>query len=247
MASLFGAEVLGTQAEFLAASGDLDAALTVAEAWADRTSTRYFYGHRGRGTFLVRHAVAAGRHDLADAVTAELEEGARRCPAASAAAAALLCRGLVHRDRTCSSTPWRIPRDPTPSRLAAGLRRRRRAARRRRSARRGDRPAPRSRAIHDEIDAAADAGRVEATLRDLGTRGTRRRAAARLRMGITDAHGALGRQLVAEGLTNPEIGARLLHLSPHRRNAPLPRVQEARTREPHPLAAEVTRRATTPE
>ena len=50
--SLFGADWLfGTQAEFLAASGELEAALKVAETtWTQTAPIRYFYGHRARGT-----------------------------------------------------------------------------------------------------------------------------------------------------------------------------------------------------
>ena len=46
----------------------------------------------------MRLAVATGHEELARTVTGELEEGARRSPANSAAAAALLCRSLVERD-----------------------------------------------------------------------------------------------------------------------------------------------------
>ncbi len=96
----FGADWLfGTQAEFLAATGQADAALKVAEAnWTHTAVVRYVWGHRGRGISVVRLAVAAGRDELARSVTADLEEGARRSPAASATGAALLCRGLVERD-----------------------------------------------------------------------------------------------------------------------------------------------------
>jgi DNA-binding CsgD family transcriptional regulator len=211
--ALFGADLLfGTQAEFLAANGELEAALTLAEmTWVQTGPTRYFYGHRARGTFLVRHALAAGRTELASAVTAELEEGARRSPATSAAAAGRLCRGLVEHDPDVlleavaqyRETPLR-PDLAAACEDAAGLLA---------AANRRDEAVTllhEVATIHDETDAAADAARVEAALRDLGVRGMRRRA-SRPSFGwesLTPMETTVS-QLVAEGLTNPEIDERL--------------------------------------
>jgi class 3 adenylate cyclase/DNA-binding CsgD family transcriptional regulator len=211
--SLFGADWLfGTQAEFLAASGQLDAALTVAETtWTQTAPIRYFYGHRDRGTFLVRQAVAAGRDELADAVTAELEEGAHRSPAASAAGTALRCRGLVKRDPDLvldavaryRETP--LPHDlatccEDAARLLAAASRREEAVTLLQEAA----------AIYSDIEATADSAGVDTALRGLGVR-RRRTRPSRPSTGwdsLTPMETDVS-HLVAAGLTNPEIGARL--------------------------------------
>jgi DNA-binding CsgD family transcriptional regulator len=211
--SLFGADWLfGTQAELLAARGDLDAALTVAEAtWAQTAPIRYFYGHRARGTFLVRCALAAGRDQVAGEVTAELEEGARRSPTDGAAGAALLCRGLVRQDpellveavaryrKTELRPDLAACCEDAAAVLAAGGRRDEAVALLEEAA-----------TIHRDVDAAADAARVDAGLRELGVRRARPRA-KRPTFGwesLTPMETEVSR-LVAGGLTNPEIGARL--------------------------------------
>ena len=247
--SRFGADWLfDTQAEFLAASGGLDAALTVAEAtWVQTAPIRYFYGYRARGAFLVRGAVAAGRAQLAGEVTAELEEGARRSPTEGAAGAALLCRGLVEQDpemlveavaryRKTGLRPERAAccEDAAGVLVASG--------------RRDEAVALLEEAatIHLEVDAAADTARVDAALRELGARRAPRRA-KRPEFGwesLTPMETEVSR-LVAEGLSNPEIGARLYvsrrtvetHLSHVFRKLGL----TSRTR----LAAELSRRSST--
>ncbi|MGH9261353.1 MAG: helix-turn-helix transcriptional regulator, partial [Acidimicrobiales bacterium] len=169
------------------------------------------YGHRARGAFLVRGAVAAGRDQLAGEVTAELEEGARRSPTDSAAGAALLCRGLVERDpellleavvryrKTALRPDLAACCEDAALLLAASSRRDEAVALLDEAA-----------TIHLEVDAAADAARVDAALRELGVRRARPRA-KRPDFGwesLTPMETDVS-QLVAEGLTNPEIGARL--------------------------------------
>jgi DNA-binding CsgD family transcriptional regulator len=211
--SLFGADWLfNTQAEFLAANGDQDAALTLAETtWVQTAPIRYFYGHRTFGTFLVRQALALGRNELASTVTAELEEGARRSTATSAAATGRLCRGLVEQDPDMLLGAVAAYREtPLRPELAAACED---AALLLVAANRRDEAVPllhQAATIHDEIDAAADTSRVEAALRELGVRGKRRRT-RRPSFGwesLTPMETTVS-QLVAEGLTNPEIGERL--------------------------------------
>jgi DNA-binding CsgD family transcriptional regulator len=210
---LFGADWLfGAQAVWLEASGDTTTAVIVAEmAWAQTASIRYFYGHRARGVHLVRSAIAVGRNDLAGAVTDDLEEGARRTPAASAIGAARLCRGLLDRDpagvveavghyrRTalrpdlavcCESAAGVVAERGQQDDAIALLRE--------------------AAALYAEIDAGADADRVDSALRQLGVRKAPRRR-QRPAFGweaLTPMEHSVS-ALAAEGLTNPEIGSRL--------------------------------------
>ena len=215
-ASRFGTDWLfGTQAELLAATGRSDRALAVAEAtWAKTAHVRYSYGHRARGIFLVRIAVAAGHDALAREVTADLEEGVRRSPAASAAATALLCRGLVERDPNVALAAVARYRE-TPLRPDLATCCETTAELLANSARREDAIALLSEAatIHADTEARGDAARVEATLHRLGVRRQRRRP-SRQSFGwesLTPMETDVSR-LVADGLTNPEIGVRL-HIS----------------------------------
>ncbi|MGD9703898.1 MAG: LuxR C-terminal-related transcriptional regulator [Acidimicrobiia bacterium] len=211
--ALFGADWLfGAQAAWLEASGDLAAAVTVAETtWAQTASIRYFYGHRARAIHLVRCALVVGREDLARAVTEELEEGARRTPAASAIGAARLCRGLVDHDpsavlegvehyrRTGLHPDLAVSCESAAAVLAECGRRDEAVALLLDAA-----------ALYAEVDAAADSQRVDAALRALGVRRTRPRH-QRPSFGW-EALTPMEREvsaLVADGLTNPEIGARL--------------------------------------
>jgi len=211
--ALFGADWLfGAQVELLVASGDLGAALAVAEiTWEQTASIRYFYGHRQRGLTLVRLAMDAGRDDLAESVTVAMEDGARRTPAASAAATASLCRALVDRDpeRALEAVEWyRKTRlrpalalccEDTAVLLAAADRRDEAVALLREAG-----------AIHADVDAAGELARVDARLRELGARRLRARE-QRPAFGwesLTPMERDVGR-LVAAGLTNPEIGVRL--------------------------------------
>jgi class 3 adenylate cyclase/DNA-binding CsgD family transcriptional regulator/tetratricopeptide (TPR) repeat protein len=212
-APLLGVDwLVGTQAEYLAATERVGPALTLAAtSWEQLAPARYSAGYRGRGIFLVRLAVGAGRDELADAVTVELEKGARRTPAASAVGAALLCRGLVERDPAPAleamaryrETPLRpdlaVCCEDAARLLAAAGRRDEAVALLHEAA-----------GIHANLDATADTARVDAALTALGVQRPRRRA-SRPTFGwdsLTPMETQVS-TLVAEGLTNPEIGARL--------------------------------------
>ena len=209
----FGADMLfGTQVELLVAQGQDEAALTVAAAtWAQTAPIRYLFGPRRRAVLLVHLAVAAGRADLARDVTEAMEEGARRSPALSAAAAARACRGLFDRNPAALNEACALYRK-TPLRpdLAACCEDAAEVLaeqdRREEAVELLDEAA----AIHIDTGASGDLVRVDALLRRLGTR---RRRQQQLRP--TTGWEALTRMerqvtvLVAEGLTNPEIGTRL--------------------------------------
>ena len=242
--SLFGADwLLDAQTQYLAATGDLEAALNVAElTWSQTESLRFFYGYRERGIVAIRLAMACGRTDFANTVADSLEEGSRRCPTASGQAFALQARGLVDGDADLLVDAVAQFRD-TPLVIALAS------------------------CCEDAAAALADAGRNDEAiaLLDRGARDPRRgrsvrqtSSASRRRCAASerdrDRRGRCARrfgwesltptelavsELVASGLTNPEIGSPPLRVPPHRRNPPRPRLPQARLRQPHPTRLRV--------
>ncbi|MEO6124259.1 MAG: AAA family ATPase [Ilumatobacteraceae bacterium] len=211
--SLFGADwLLDAQTQFLAASGDLEGAVNVAElTWSQTEPLRFFYGFHERGMVATRLATAAGRTDFANTVAESLEEGGRRCPTVSGRAFALQARGLVDGGvhqlvdavEMLRTTPLLIAladccEDAANALLAAG---------------RNDEAVALAReaiAIYSGAGALGDIERSETTLRRLGVR-TKAARIARPTLGwesLTPTEMAVT-ELAARGLTNPEIGARL--------------------------------------
>jgi class 3 adenylate cyclase/DNA-binding CsgD family transcriptional regulator/tetratricopeptide (TPR) repeat protein len=210
--SLFGADwLLDVQAERLAA-GDGDGALALAEGtWAMTAPIRYFFGGLDRAPLLVRLAAGAGRTGLADEVTVAVDEGARRRPTASTEALALQCRGLATGDGDLLvRAVERYRSSPRRPALARCLEDAAHAS--------TDGPASvamlsEAAAIHAEQGARGELARVEAALRHRGA-ALGRRKAERPTFGwdsLTPMEVTVT-ELVAEGLTNPEIGSRL-HIS----------------------------------
>jgi ATP/maltotriose-dependent transcriptional regulator MalT len=248
--SYLGADWLfGAYAELLFVQGRGDAALRVAEeTWSRTAYVRFIHGHRHRGITLVRLAASAGRIDLAAAVTEELELGAQRSPARSAAGAALLCRAIVETELgraleavACyRQTPLR-PALATACEVAADI-----AAQ---TSRRDDavdllREAS---AIAQQLDATYDIARLDASLSRLGARTARRRA-KRPTFGwesLTETELRISR-LVAAGRSNPEIGAELFvsrrTVETHLSHVYTKLGFSGRTQ----LAAELTKRASAP-
>ena len=214
--SLFGADWLfDAHAELQAASGDPAGGLaTAALMWGQTAHLRYFYGYRDRSLLLLRLAITNERDDLAAEAVECLEEGARRTPVPSAIGGAIQARGLAARDAVLLGEALEHLR-PTPFRplvarccedLALQL------------AADGDRG--RAVALLEEaaelfaaIGADGDLARANDELRRIAGRTAAARAPrptfgweslTPMELTVSD--------LVAEGLTNPEIGDRL-HIS----------------------------------
>lgn len=205
------------------ARGDRAQALGLLEdAWAASAPLRYLIGFRFFGPDLVRLALAAGNVDLAAAVTAEVEEGARRSATATAAAAALRCRGLLEGDADAllaaieqlrpqpALVELALALEDAGTMLAGGGAGVNGGA----TGRPAEAQAVLEEAllIYDRAGAARLAARAEAALRALGVR--RRKgagAAGRPATGwdsLTTTELVVAR-LAAEGLTNRQVGERL--------------------------------------
>jgi DNA-binding CsgD family transcriptional regulator len=247
--SLFGVDwLLDAHAELQAASGDPAGGLETAEStWIQTAHLRYFYGYRDRCELLVRLAVANERDDLAVAAVECLEEGARRTPVASAIGGAIQARGLVARDSALLADALqhlrRSPMRPHVARCCEDLGRQTAADGHRQEAL----PLLREAAdVFASIGAEGDVARIDTEMRRISGRSTASRAKrptfgweslTPMELTVSD--------LVAEGLTNPEIGDRL-HISRRTVESHLAhtfRKLELATRTQ--LAAEVVRRSTT--
>jgi ATP/maltotriose-dependent transcriptional regulator MalT len=181
------------------ARGETEAARSMLEAlWQLAARLRYFAGfYRLYAPDVVRLAGAG----VAEAVTAEVEEGGRRSRVASAVAVGERCRGLVSGDADA------LRRAVDGYRRAAGVIELAYALEDA-----GDvELLEEALRIWDGLGAVRDAARVEAALRARGVRRVRRVVRARATTGW-DALTRSEREvvaLVAEGLTNPQIAGRL--------------------------------------
>ncbi len=211
--SLFGADwLLDAQTQYLAATGDLEAALDVAEfTWSQTDSIRFFYGYRERGIVATRLAMSCGRPEFARTVADSIEEGSRRCRIRSGEAFALDARGLVNADANqlieavakFRETPLHLAFANCCEDAAAALVEANRNAEA--IAMLTD-AAP----VYATAGAMTDVERVESALRHLGA-GKRKTRTSRPTFGwdaLTPTEIAVT-ELVAQGLTNPEVGARL--------------------------------------
>jgi DNA-binding CsgD family transcriptional regulator len=163
------------------------------------------------GPDLVRLALAGGDLERAEQVAAAVDEVAAGNPGVPwIAGAALRCRGLATGDPKllCAAVDAQGAR---PFELALAAEDAGAAF-----ARHGDVAAAapllrRALAVYERLGAARPAARAEATLRDLGIRRGRRGARRRPRLGWESLTGTERQvaDLVAEGLTNPQIGERL--------------------------------------
>ena len=211
--AMFGTDwLLDTQAQYMVAIGDLDGALSMAEmVWSQTGFIRFWYGSRDRGTYLVRLSMARGRTDLAREVTDCLHEGARRSPATSAAGSALQCQGMVDDDADAliaAAAMWRS--SPLRPEFALCCEDAAEVLVRRGRQAEAITLLTEAAVIHADTGALGEAARVDAALLALGVRPKPARP-SRPTFGweaLTPTEIAVS-ELVAEGLTNPEIGARL--------------------------------------
>jgi class 3 adenylate cyclase/DNA-binding CsgD family transcriptional regulator len=211
--SLFGADwLLDAQTQYLAATGDAAGALNVAElTWSQTEFLRYFYGYRERGIVAIRLALACGRPDFALKAVESMEEGSSRCPIVSGQAYALHARGLVegNADQLVEAvamfhkTPLTIALAACCEDAAAALATAGRTAE-------AIELLTEAVSIHGAAGASGEVERNEAALRQLGAH-RRQPRPVRPTFGwdsLTPTEMAVS-ELVAKGLTNPEIGARL--------------------------------------
>lgn len=210
----FGMEWLPLAQSYLAeAKGDVESACAcLGQAWDTFAEMGCRAHYRMLGPQLVRHAVATGHTDRAKQVTLDLETLAARQDVPSAKGAALHCRALLDGNGETARAAVNAYRDST-------------------------RPLPRAAANEDAaiviggldeatdarplftaaldgyraLGAVRDAARVIARMRELGmrpgVRGPRRRSALGWES-LTPTERRIV-ELVAAGLSNPEIGSRL--------------------------------------
>jgi DNA-binding CsgD family transcriptional regulator len=168
--------------------------------------------YRVLGPDLIRLALAGGDRERARAVAAAVAGLAGQNQVPSLTAAALRCRGLADGDPvTLAASVQAYQPDTRPLELDGACEDAGAAF-----ARHGDPDRARplleqALAIYERLDAGRDLARAEAVLRGAGLRRGRRGPRGRPKSGwasLTPAEQAVA-SLVADGLTNPQIGARL--------------------------------------
>lgn len=217
--AVYGLVVQGTdwlvwaRALWAEARGDTDSALAVLRAvWKGHAERGILSERRLLGPDYVRLCLSAGRHDEAREVAAAVDEAAQLNGSSSARGAALRCRGLAASDprvlraavEVCRGAPRRMEYAAACEEAAGVL-----AA----DGETGEAAALLREAlgIFERRGAARPAARVDAALRGLGvrrgTRGRRSRPSSGWDALTETEQRVTG--LVAEGLTNPQIGARM--------------------------------------
>ena len=210
---LFDYRVLLARALLLEAEGDTDQAYAaLADRWRLCRSVGMAIDYPAVGPDLVRLARAVGDRDLAEEVTAAAQEVAEHTQVPSMIGSALRCRSLLTDDLDAATRAvdayaegQRLLEVALACEEAAEL-----------AARLGD--SDRARAlmeqagsVFEQLDASRGVLRVDAALRSHGVRRGRRGARGRPAQGwesLTPTEGTVA-DLVAEGLSNPQIAERL--------------------------------------
>lgn len=197
----------------LEAKGEIaDAFATLAAAWDQCAQLGVELEYPVLGPDLVRLALANEKGGRAQEVAGSVAEVASRDQVPSFAAAALLCRGLVEDDtEILDAAVAAYARSPRPFELGrasedAGI-----AFARQGKADRGGTLLDQAVSIYEHLRAARDLARAEAALREAGIRRGRRGTRRRHQVGwesLTTTELAVV-DLVADGLSNPQIGERL--------------------------------------
>lgn len=200
-------------AALIEARGDVDeAARRVTAAWESAVRRGVAEGLVGLGPDVVRLALATGSRGYAEQVTDVLETLAAQVQVPVADAGALLSRGRLSGDPDVLLAAvgayrkgHRAPARAHAAEVAA-------AALVRAGREAEARPlVEETLATFEALDAQRDLGRVRSTLRDLGLRRGSRAAHRTVRAGwaaLTETERQIV-DLVAQGLTNPEVGRRL--------------------------------------
>jgi DNA-binding CsgD family transcriptional regulator len=210
---LFDYRVLLARALVLEAEGDAPQAYhALADRWRLCRSVGMAIDYPAVGPDLVRLARAAGDEDLAEEVTAAVGAVAERNQVPAFTGSALRCRALVADDLDAAlgavgayADRHRVLEEALACEDAAAL-----------AAARGDTELARqlmekAGGRFEGLDASRGVMRVDAGLRTLGVRRGRRGARQRPQRGwesLTPTEGTVA-QLVAEGLSNPQIAERL--------------------------------------
>jgi len=201
------------QALLLEADGEPAGALTtLADCWDRCARSGLALEYPVIGPDLVRLALAAGDAGLAREVTAAVTGVASRNEVAWITGAALRCQGLTADDAgLLQAAVDAYARGPRPLELALTCQDAGTAVARQGNADRAGQLLDQAISIFERLDAARDLARAEATLRQIGIRRGRRVTHSRAQSGwpsLTPSERAVV-ALVAEGLSNPQIGQRL--------------------------------------
>jgi DNA-binding CsgD family transcriptional regulator len=204
---------LWARALILEAGGQPAGALAALSAlWDWCTESGFTLEYRMFGADLVRLALAGGEPGRAREVAAALSEIAQRNEVATLTGAALQCQGLADDDpEMLAAAAEAYGRGPRPLELARACEDAGAAFARQGSTPRARPLLEQAVTIYENLEATRDLGRAEALLRAAGIRRGRHGARSRPQVGwpsLTPTEITVA-CLVADGLTNPQIGDRL--------------------------------------
>ncbi|HYB87716.1 MAG TPA: BREX system ATP-binding domain-containing protein [Streptosporangiaceae bacterium] len=201
------------QALLLEADGDRAGALeTLSDCWDRCARSGLALEYPVIGPDLIQLALAAGEAGRAQEVAAAVAGVASRNEVPWITGAALRCQGLAADDAgILDAAVSAYARGSHPLELALTCEDAGAAFARRGNAAHAGRLLDRAVTIYERLDAARDLARAEAALRQMGIRRGRRVTHSRVQSGwqsLTPSERAVV-DLVAEGLSNPQIGQRL--------------------------------------